>query len=59
MTNKPLEVSDLFENFAVKAAIAQFIELNDKINKGSIRIDEEQKDGSAPDQEVVNMNATM
>jgi len=25
MTNEPLEVSDLFENFAVKAAIQQFI----------------------------------
>lgn len=59
MTNKPLEVTDLFENFAVKAAIQQFIQLNDSINAGTIKVAEESKEGTKANEAFKKMNATM
>jgi hypothetical protein len=38
MTNKPLERSDLFAQFAVKCAIEQYVKLNESINSGKLQL---------------------
>ena len=38
MTNKPLERDDLYEQYAVKAAILQFLALNEQLNKGTVKL---------------------
>jgi len=37
MTNQPLELSDLYPQFAVKAAIAEYKKLQEKIDSGEIQ----------------------
>ena len=58
MTNNPLEHKDLYANFAVKAAIDQFIKLNDDINNGSIKLNAEESKDNVPEQ-MASMQKTM
>ena len=48
MTQKPLEVSDLYEQYAVKAAISQFLALNEQLNKGTIKMPKQDEEAKEP-----------
>ena len=52
MTQKPLERTDLFAQFAVKSAIEQYVKLNDSINKGKVNFNKIEESKDDDDKEV-------
>ncbi len=59
MTQKPLELSDLFPQYAVKAAIKQYLLLQENINAGKVKIDLKEESKEPAVDEVKMMNMTM
>lgn len=51
MTQKPLERTDLFAQFAVKSAIEQYVKLNESINNGKIKIGKNEESKEVPEDE--------
>ena len=59
LTQKPLELSDLFPQYAVKAAIKQYLLLQENINAGKVKIDVKEESKEPVVDEVKMMNMTM